>query len=367
MVAEALPDEAQSVPGAGLARGVADRLAQLDRLRQCARAWPSSPRCTLYQADPFSALALTSCMYGSSCAVSDSRSASLTTASASACRPWNSKRLPDDHVGARQPEVVAELGGTAPAPPPGSSCACAKSPSTSRTSRARAARAPGRTGRRTAGPPPARAGAAACRRASARTRCGRSTARRAAARRVRRIPARAARSMTLSSTWYSASQPGQRGRLAAERLRGHDAARGLPRSSSSPPGVEHPVRPVRGVQVVVEHAMDGLAPLAALAQCRLLGGVGPQQVVERVPAWRALDESAALVRSRSAARASASGTPARRRRGRRADVGPGVQPEQPEHPRGGLRQVPVGQREHGANVGGRVADVQRVEAARRAR
>ena len=70
----------------------------------------------------------------------------------------------------------------------------------------------------------------------------------------------------------------------------------------------------------------------------------------------------ALVRSRSAARLGERHA-GQGRRGRRADVGPWVQPEQPEHPRGGLRQVPVRQREHSANIGGRVADVQRVEAA----
>ena len=85
--------------------------------------------------------------------------------------------------------------------------------------------------------------------------------------------------------------------------------------------------------------------------------------MEPVPAGHALDDEAgpgqvAQRRARPGERQAGQA-----RRGGRADVGPGVQPEQPEHPRGGLRQVPVGQREHGAHVGGRVADVQRVEPA----
>ena len=86
---------------------------------------------------------------------------------------------------------------------------------------------------------------------------------------------------------------------------GRHAGARPPRSISSPPGVEHHVRPAaRCAGSGRASAGGGLAPLAALAQRRLLGGVGPQQVVERVPPGRALDEQRlALVRSRSAARA----------------------------------------------------------------
>ena len=102
-------------------------------------------------------------------------------------------------------------------------------------------------------------GAAACRRASARTRCGRSTARRAAARRARRIPVRGGQVDDLEQHLVLGVAARQARTPCRRTSPGSRRARGLPRSISSPPGVEHPVRPVRGVQVVVEHPPGGLA------------------------------------------------------------------------------------------------------------
>ena len=75
---------------------------------QKALASDRSPRCTLFQADPFSALARTSLMFRSPGAASDSRSASPMTARASACRPWRSSICEEGRVGPGEPEVVAE-------------------------------------------------------------------------------------------------------------------------------------------------------------------------------------------------------------------------------------------------------------------
>src|SRR5580704_12600156 len=52
VVAEALPDEAQSVPGTGLARGIADRLAQLDRLRAVCASLAELPKVRVVPGGP---------------------------------------------------------------------------------------------------------------------------------------------------------------------------------------------------------------------------------------------------------------------------------------------------------------------------
>ena len=256
--------------------------------RQKARASDRSPSCTLFQAEPFSALARTSIMCRSLGALSDSRSASPMTARASAYRPWNSsvcEKITSVRASPRSSPSVGERGlrrGQALVR------LVERRRPTWRTSRARAARAPARTGRRTAAPPQARAGAAACRRASARTRCGRSTARRAAATRARRTRSAPRASVTLSSTWYSASSQASADALPPN-VSGVTPLAQRVEADQLAPGVEHPVRVVRGVQVVVEHPPRGVRDLPRPAS-PLLGRVGAQQVVERVPPGHDLHE-----------------------------------------------------------------------------
>ena len=158
-------------------------------------------------------------------------------------------------------------------------------------------------------------------------------------------------------------KPGQRGRLAAEGLRAH-AVGPLGQRDQLAPGVEHQVRLVRGVQIVVEHPPDRARVGASGLRLRrrLLGRVRPEQVVEGVPAGHRLHQQRRphqVAQRRPAP--PARGTPASDAAAARADVGARMQPEQPEHPRGGVRQVPVRQREHGPHVRGRIAHVERVE------
>jgi len=77
--------------------------------RQKARASDRSPSWTLFQAEPFSALARTSIMCRLAGALSDSRSASSMTALASANRPWNSSAWEKITSVRASPEVVAKL------------------------------------------------------------------------------------------------------------------------------------------------------------------------------------------------------------------------------------------------------------------
>ncbi len=105
---------------------------------------------------------------------------------------------------------------------------------------------------------------------------------------VRVEPApRAARSVTLSSTWYSSSSQASADAFPPN-VSGRDAAGARVEVDQLPPGVQHPVRGVRGVQVVVEHPPRGARD--ALGRRPLLGGVGAQQVMEREPPGHDLHE-----------------------------------------------------------------------------
>ena len=174
-------------------------------------------------------------------------------------------------------------------------------------------------------------------------------------------PARGGEGHRLEQHLVLGLEPGQRGRLAAERLRRHSGGGGR-QGDQLAPRVEHHMGVLRRVQVMVKQPPRGVLDASGRGrQRRLLGRVGPEQVVERVPPGHGLVQQRRphqVAQRHPRLRRRDAG---QRRRGGGADVGSRMQTEQPEHPRRRLGQVPVGQRQHGPDVRRRIPHVQRVQ------
>ncbi|MDQ0936197.1 hypothetical protein QFZ49_006172 [Streptomyces turgidiscabies] len=129
------------------------------------------------------------------------------------------------------------------------------------------------------------------------------------------------------------------------------------------PGSQQGVGRVRGVQIVVEHAVHGHAPdVVTVVPGDQFGGVGAQQVVEGVPAGHMFGEQVSanqLGQQDTGARQRYVGQRGDRRQG---GVGAGVQPQQAEEPGGVGTERLVGPGEHRPYLARGLPAVQGVQA-----
>ena len=89
------------------------------------------------------------------------------------------------------------------------------------------------------------------------------------------------------------------------------------------------------MQVVIQNPASGrVAGLLVLGPAGLLGGVGTEQVVAAIAAGRVLSEQVGPGELAEGLPGLGGCHPGQAGGGQRADVGPGMQAEQPEHPGG---------------------------------
>jgi hypothetical protein len=149
---------------------------------------------------------------------------------------------------------------------------------------------------------------------------------------------------------------------------------GVPLGSGARPGrgqgdrlmrrVQHEGARTGGVQVMVKGpASGGFALGITVGVAGLGGGVGTQQVVEGIPARGVLADQVGPGELAEHAARLWHGRGGEAGGGGDAVVGAGMQTEQPEHPRRGVTELPVGPGEHRADTGLRIPGVQCVQPA----
>ena len=138
-------------------------------------------------------------------------------------------------------------------------------------------------------------------------------------------------------------EPGQGRVVADEALLDRDPRPGLCYRHTGTWRVEQPIGCVRGMQVVVEHAVQRPGAVGlAIACAGLLDRVGAQQVMAGEPARRMLGEQVRQGQLPQQHAGLCDGQSGCAGRGRGGDIRPGTHAQQPEHPGGRLAQVPDG-------------------------